>query len=929
MKISCLLFAVFLFSFSLSRAQNDISYQRIYLSGKDAVSAVMWDFKVSDGQKAGHWSQLPVPSNWELHGFGTYNYGHDHRNKERILGKEIGFYKHEFAVPQAWKDKRIKLVFAGSMTDTEAKINGKAVGEMHQGGFYEFKYDVTDLLKYGKKNILEVQVAKHSANKSVNNAERESDFWLFGGIYRPVYLEVLPNIHFSRIAIDAQASGAFNALLTLNQPARWAAVHVQITDIATQREVTDFQAPLTTATAIIRKNIAGIVSWNPENPKLYDAKFTLLIAGKPVYSKTERIGFRTVDLRKNDGLYVNDTKVVLKGVNRHSFYPTTGRALSDANHLEDIRLIQEMHMNAVRMSHYPPDERFLALCDSLGLFVLDEVTGWQAAYDTIVGPKLIKETVLRDENHPSVILWDHGNEGGWNFANERWFHQWDIQKRPVIYPWLNRNGIDAFHYPFYKDGINRLSNGSEVFMPTEMLHGLYDGGHGAGLDDFWSDYMKNPRAAGGFLWSFVDEAVIRTDRGDSLDADGTHAPDGILGPYREKEGSYYTIKEIWSPIQIAPMVVNENYQGELLLENRYLYTNLKGFYLNWKLKGLDAAWKIATRFSDSLQLTDILPGERKQVKLDLPADFGQADWLEVQVSNRAGEAIHSWTWPIHLPNEFVGKAIAQTAQSQQEIVRKSVGNDWVYAIGDMEVYFDKDSFMLHQVVKRNHTYALSGPLLPSGNVLKEVKQEVSNDGHQIIHLRYSAYPEEVTWCLQKNGQIKLEVQAPWDKINDVDYLGIHFSFPESDVKSIKWIGNGPYRVWQNRLKGPKFGVWEKAYNNSITGYSPIGKLVYPEFKGYHANLYAYQLATSQGNFKVYTETPGLFFRLFTPEQAPAVTEHLKVPFPPGDLSFLYKIPAIGTKFHAAVDMGPQSAKARVIGHHGDQNAPIVLWFDFD
>ena len=926
MKLKLLLISLLLFSTVVVKAQNPTSYQRVYLSGKDASAPVKWDFKVSDGRKAGKWSQIPVPSNWELHGFGTYNYGRDHNNDERVLGKEVGYYKHTFRVPNDWKGKTIKIVFAGSMTDTEVKVNGQSAGPVHQGAFYEFKYDISDLLKYGKKNLLEVKVAKHSENASVNKAEREADFWIFGGIFRPVYLEVLPEHHFSRIAIDAQASGKFKSLLQLNQPAESAEVKVKIIDLATGEQVEEFSAPLNSTESLIEENIENVESWNPENPKLYDAEFTLIVKGKPVYSKTERIGFRTVELRENDGIYVNGTKVIFKGVNRHSFYPTTGRALSEANHLEDILLMKDMNMNAVRMSHYPPDERFLALTDSLGLFVLDEVTGWQDSYDTIVGPKLIKETILKDENHPSVVIWDHGNEGGWDFANEKWFHHWDIQKRPIIYPWLSRNGVDTYHYPIYKDGIHRLSNGYEVFMPTEMLHGLYDGGHGANLDDFWADYMKNPRAAGGFLWVFADESVIRSDRSGSLDGDGNHAPDGIVGPYREKEGSYYTIKDIWSPVQIKPMVVNEKYDGKLILENHYLYTNLNDLKLNWKLKEIKD-WKETTVSTGSLALKNTLPGESSQLRLDLPADFAEADLLEVVVVDQHGEEVNTWSWPIHSSNEFTASELVNSSEELHEITQRTEGDDVVYKLNNMEVYFDKSSFILQKVVNEGRTHPFSGPLVMEEKTPKEIKQEKDSQGNQLIELKYDTYPRSVKWTLFRNGQIKLETAAPHSK-GSAEYLGINFAYPEENVKSIRWIGEGPYRVWQNRMRGPKFGVWEKDYNNTITGHNPDGKLEYPEFKGYHANLYAYQLSTSQGDFKVYTETPGLFFRLFTPENSPYVTDHLKAPFPPGDLSFLYKIPAIGTKFHSAESMGPSSFKTRNVGHAGDQSDPIVLWFDF-
>lgn len=141
------------------------------------------------------------------------------------------------------------------------------------------------------------------------------------------------------------------------------------------------------------------------------------------------------------------------------------------------------------------------------------------------------------------------------------------------------------------------------------------------------------------------------------------------------------------------------------------------------------------------------------------------------------------------------------------------------------------------------------------------------------------------------------------------------------------MGRGPYRVWKNRRKGSNLGVWEKEYNNTITGES-FSNLVYPEFKGYHGNLYWATLETSESDFTIITETPNLFFRLFTPAKPQYVQGGVYPPFPKGDLSFLYEIPAIGTKFKNASKLGPQSRKGIYSGHDGDKNYPIKLWFDF-
>src|ERR1700754_3466906 len=176
-----------------------------YLSGTDKDHPIQWDFFCTGGRKSGKWTTIGLPSNWELQGFGSYNYGHD-----KVKSSEQGLYKYTFPSGD-WKGKNVFLVFEGSMTDTKVTVNGKEAGPVHQGGFYRFKYDITDLLSPGSgKNLLEVTVSKTSANASVNDAERgNSDFWIFGGIFRPVYLEIVPNTFIDRLAIDAKADGSF------------------------------------------------------------------------------------------------------------------------------------------------------------------------------------------------------------------------------------------------------------------------------------------------------------------------------------------------------------------------------------------------------------------------------------------------------------------------------------------------------------------------------------------------------------------------------------------------------------------------------------------------------------------------------------------------------------------------------------------------
>jgi hypothetical protein len=907
--------------------------QIVYLSGTDAGNTVDWEFFCTDGRNSGERTTIPVPSNWELQGFGTYNYGHDWRNKDIKLGKEHGLYKYEFEVPRDWKGKTVNIVFDGSMTDTKVKINGKSAGEMHQGAFYRFKYDISKLMKYGQTNLLEVDVAKHSSNESVNRAERQADFWIFGGIFRPVFLEVLPEIHLCRTAIDAKENGMFNTLIVLNESKSVYTVSVELFDLKGNKIPGVVQDEISKGTTekIISGKFENVKSWNPEWPNLYNMKISLKKEDKPLHEVTERIGFRTVELRKHDGFYVNGEKVVFKGVNRHSFWPETGRALSDEHHLTDIRLMKEMNMNAVRCSHYVPDKRFLELCDSLGLFVMNEVTGWQDGYDTIVGPKLVKETILKDENHPSVVVWDHGNEGGWNFPNEKGFHEYDIQKRPVIYPWLLRNSADTHHYPAFDYAIGRFIFGNDPFMPTEFLHGLYDGGHGAGLEEFWRSYQSSPLHAGAFLWVLADEAVLRTDKpGKAFDSNGNNAPDGILGPHREKEGSFYTVKEIWSSVQVKPVTINRKWNGTLFLENKFIYTNLADCSFSWKaIKTEIGSTKQKVTGSGTFQSPAAKPGETAMMKIDCPDALQTADIFQFTAIDHQGCKLNTWSWPVLQPWEKAEEIRKTLAGEEKEISIQENENAVNATINGLEISFSKGDGMLLSVKNKNGEVSFHGGPVPAGveSKITGTQWEKDSEGNFVFEISTDNYPEKMTWTLYKNGLLKLEASPLQRGIANVDYIGISFNYPEEKCTGVKWMGSGPYRVWKNRLKGSNFGIWEKAYNNTVTG-ETFNNLIYPEFKGYHSNLYWATLETTESDFTVISETPNLFFQLFTPLKPKHTAGGTYPPFPKGDLSFLYEIPAIGTKFKQADALGPKSQKGVFRGHVGDESYPIKLWFDF-
>ncbi|TDX01387.1 glycoside hydrolase family 2 protein [Dinghuibacter silviterrae] len=1013
--------------------------QTLYLSGTGSDHTVNWDFLCTGGQNAGKWTTIPVPGNWELQGFGAYNYGLD---KDTLKAREQGLYRYRFIVPEDWNGKTVKIVFEGSMTDTRVSINGRVAGPIHQGAFYRFSYDITPLLRYGRQNLLEVTVSKVSANRSVNQAERHGDFWVFGGIYRPVYLQAFPVQHIDHVAIDAGGDGALRAELRLaglrlagpggREGATGApgadSVRAQVFTLDGRPVGGSFTARVTNDTLVrLQTVVPGILPWSPEAPQLYQLRCTLLGHGQTLHVTERRFGFRTIELRPEDGIYVNGVKIKFKGICRHSFWPTTGRATSKALSIEDVELMKEMNMNAVRMSHYPPDDHFLDVCDSLGLFVLDELTGWHHAYDTEVGSRLVREMIDRDVNHPSVVLWDNGNEGGFNFDLDPLFDRLDIQHRPLIHPWAVFRHTDTQHYINYDYGSGTGLHGHDVTFPTEFLHALYDGGGGAGLQDYWEWMWNDPLSAGGFIWDFSDEAVVRTDRNGELDTDGDHAPDGVLGPYREKEGSFYAIKAVWTPVVMGRKEVTPSFDGRLTVENRYFYTNLNRCSYRWTLKRLGGPWAVPaaqgpstapaaappagaadslsgvapappTGAADSLSgvapapptgaaadslsgvvpappagaatdslsgvaaAPDVRPGDKGVLDLGLPANWNQYDVLYLTIRDAFGRELYTWSWPLRLPEAIAERvasmpvgapqAAARQAAAPQAVARQAASpvatqanaataatnaavrlatTDTTYEVttGPLHLTFNRASARLTGVRNAQGTIPFGqGPLLCDTTDVGFKGMDTHYTGDSLVleaTFEKKSDCQTLRWTVCPSGWVKLDV-AYFPEAYTTDYMGISFSYPEAKVKGVRWMGEGPYRVWKNRMKGTTLGLWDKAYNNTVTGQ---GNPVYPEFKGYYANLYWVRLLTDGQPVTIVCASRDVFLRLYTPAW-PAHAYNTAPPFPVGDISFMHAIPPIGTKSQKAENMGP-SGHQNMYYDYGKSPAyakRVTLFFNF-
>jgi len=905
-----MIFAAFIFIESNSQTTKQIKY----LSGTGSDKTVTWGFFCTGGRNSGKWTTIQVPSCWEQQGFGSYNYGRDYKTygKNFRFADEQGLYKYSFSIPSNWKGKEIFIVFEGSMTDSEVKINGKSAGQKHQGAFYCFKYNITDKINFTGKNLLEVTVSKMSSDESVNNAERLADYWIFGGIFRPVYLEAVPKQFIDHFSVNAKADGSFAMKAYINGLTQNADVIAEIKD-ANNKIIGIAKANTASknSSVILSTKINNPLLWTAETPNLYKLTLFLKIDGKAVYQTTEKFGFRTVEIRKGEGIYLNGVQIKMKGVNRHCFYPETGRTLNDSIQLMDVKLIKEMNMNAVRCSHYPPDKKFLDLCDSLGLYVLDELAGWQKFYSTKAGEPLVKEMVIHDANHPSIIFWDNGNEGGTNKELDDDFGKWDFSNRPVIHPHHRPgnafNGIDCNHYEDYYS-TKKILDDSLIYMPTEFLHAQDDGGAATALNEFWELHWHAKRSGGGFIWALLDEGVMRTDENNIIDVNGVNAPDGIVAPHREKEGSFYAIKEIYSPVKIFMKELPEKFRGDIAIENRYHFTNLSQCSFQWSLINYRKPGDIFTGF-DALKQgkitnSSVEPTTSGNLHIDLPNDWESYDALMLSAFDPFKNLIYEWTWKIKSNKNLLDQIVSLKDTAATSLTETD--SSYTLKGGDVSVTFNKKNAQItgiRNMMSEPISFA-KGPVSVNGDEVLSSIKNYKEENTSVLEINYSGNLKYAKWKMYSTGWLQLDYE--YELKGDYPFAGISFTYPENFVLGAKWLGDGPYRVWKNRLQGVSFNVWQNAYNNAQTGSAPW---IYPEFKGYFADITWMELNTVEGKFLIASPDTGLYVRLFDFYGLSGAKPFPDLPA--GNLSFLDCVPPMGTKLALNIStntsgLGPQS-----------------------
>jgi hypothetical protein len=410
-----------------------------------------------------------------------------------------------------------------------------------------------------------------------------------------------------------------------------------------------------------------------------------------------------------------------------------------------------------------------------------------------------------------------------------------------------------------------------------------------------------------------------------LDTDKFRAADGIVGPHHENEGSFFAIKEIWSPVHFERREITPQFDGTFNIENRFFFTNINQCSFSYRLETVTSPHLSARK--GTIAAPDIKPGEKGMLKINLPADWKNYHVLYISVKDKSGNVIITKSFTILRP-DYLEPALT-TDEGKPLPVLTQTDSLFVVMANGVQVSFHKRTGLLMEVKNEKEIIPFNnGPIIQEGenNFSKfSAKQDGKNIIISSVYNKKEHY-NTLEWTIYPTGIIRMQVNY-FPAAYFTSYVGVNFSYPEQRIKSISYLGDGPYRVWKNRMKGTQFGLWTKKYNNTETGEFPW---IYPEFKGYYSNLYWSVFKGDNHSFMVTTPDENIFLRLFTPAWKTDQWHNYEPIFPSGDISFMQGISSIGTKTQRNETTGPMGEKNIFYDYEKDsaRALKLVLYFDF-
>lgn len=612
----------------------------------DKAPRDFYSLKYDDSQ----WTDFPVPGILELNGYGDVIYsnnGYPWRTQFRPeppfveeRNNYTGSYRKMVTVPADWKGERIYLHVGSATSNLMVWVNGKFVG-YSEDSKVSAEFDLTKYLTPGKENLIAMQVMRWCDGSYLE----DQDFWRFTGIAREVYLYARPQAHIADLFItpdlvnnyqDGTLEVKLNAVGAKGETVMFSLKDKEGKEVAAQTAKVGGNGEVK-----VNFNVKNPLKWTAETPNLYTL-YTTLMDGKQVAEVVpQRVGFRKVEI-KNAQVLVNGQPVLFKGANRHELDPVTGYVVSMDRMLEDIRVMKELNINAVRTCHYPNDPRWYELCDIYGIYMVAEANieshGMGYGDKTLAKEPTYEKAHLEHnesnikiyKNHPSIIFWSVGNEAGYGPNFEK---AYDLVKaydpsRPCQYEQAGQNGKTDIFCPMYYDygGCEWYAKGDNPrpLIQCEYAHAM--GNSMGGFKEYWDMVRKYPKYQGGFIWDFVDQGLrVKNKQGKTIYAyggdfgryptsDHNFNCNGIINPDRKpnphaNEVRYY-YQNIWA-------TAKDLKAGEVEVYNENFFKSLDDVELQWTL---ESEGKVLANGRSAL---DIPAQQKRVVKLDgysLPAD---------------------------------------------------------------------------------------------------------------------------------------------------------------------------------------------------------------------------------------------------------------------------------------------------------------------
>ena len=871
---------------SVDAAQKGIKENSTHFMTLNGTWKFNWvkdaDSRPTDFWKVGFndngWNDIPVPGVWELHGYGDpiyVNIGYAWRNQfennpPHVPTKEnhVGSYRREIIVPASWKGKDIIAHFGSVTSNMYLWVNGKYVGYSEDSKL-EAEFNLTPYLKPGQKNLIAFQVFRWCDGTYLE----DQDFFRYSGVGRDCYLYARDKKRIEDIRVTPDLdkdykNGSLNIALNLKGNGQ---VNFTLKD-ASGKEVA-------TTKAIQGKAFIEVKNphkWTAETPYLYTLYASLEGNNEIIPIK---VGFRKIEL-KNTQVLVNGQPILIKGANRHELDPDGGYVISKERMIQDIQVMKQFNLNAVRTCHYPDNNVWYELCDQYGIYVVAEAN--IESHGMGYGEKtLAKNTdyelahmernqrnVQRSFNHPSIIFWSLGNEAGYgpNFEKAYDWIKAEDPSRLVQYEQAGKTGKTDVYCPMYLTykGSEEYSQDEQFQKPLiqcEYAHAM--GNSEGGFKEYWDLIRKYPKYQGGFIWDFVDQSVRWTgkngkmiyayggdfNRYDASDQNfcdnGLVSPDRVPNPHMYEVGYFY--QNIWtSPADIK--------NGEISIFNEYFFRNLSAYYLEWQvLKG----GKVIR--SGRVEDLNVAPQQTVKIKLPIGKICQCTEWLlnvTYKLKNTEGllEAGHTVAKQQLVLNPYKAPSmeLKNQAMSNLAIVEPTFqDNDKHYLIVDGEnfrIEFDKTNGYLSKYQVNGLNMMKEGSYLepnfwraPTDNdfganlqkkynvwknpniKLISLQQRIS-DNQAIVEASYEL-PEvsaklNLTYFINNQGAIKVTQKLIADKNAKVANLfrfGMQMQMPRS-FDQIEYYGRGPVENYIDRKTNADLGIYRQSVAEQFYSY---------------------------------------------------------------------------------------------------------------